>query len=235
MRSEYESVSHGSSARSDTSVAASVKLESQQPMPPTTSGSCATSRWAAFLAFSALSPVSYSTSFILAPPRALMPPALFTSSMAISAPICSRIPCRAHGPDSGTTRAIFTSFGVCARARRTGSAAAAVAARPILMAVRRPIFEGSGVVMRSPSLVSCFGQAQVRPAHPVVGQQGLVSPFQHDVPRLQHVAVVGALQRLGHALFDQEARDAVLPVDLRDAVEDGVGLAPGQSHRRLVQ
>jgi hypothetical protein len=51
-------VSHGSSARSVTSVTASVKLDSQQPMPPTTSGSCATSRCAAFFAFSALSPVS---------------------------------------------------------------------------------------------------------------------------------------------------------------------------------
>ena len=74
-----------------------------------------------------------------------MPPALFTSSMAISAPICSRMPWRAQAPDSGTTKAILTSFGFCARARRVGSAAAAAVARPILMAVRRPI--GSGVVM----------------------------------------------------------------------------------------
>src|SRR4029077_8935520 len=65
-------------------------------------------------------------------PEALMPPALFTSSMAISAPICSRMPWRAQAPDSGTTRAIFTSFGACARARRVGSAAAAAVARPIL-------------------------------------------------------------------------------------------------------
>src|SRR5258707_7043311 len=43
IRSEEERVSHGSSARSDTSVAASVKLDSQQPMPPITSGSWATS------------------------------------------------------------------------------------------------------------------------------------------------------------------------------------------------
>ena len=51
-------MSHGSSARSVTSVTAKVKLDSQLPMPPTTSGSCATRRCAAFLAFSALSPVS---------------------------------------------------------------------------------------------------------------------------------------------------------------------------------
>ena len=58
IRSEYESVSHGNSARSVTSVTARVKLDSQEPKPPTTSGSWATSRCAAFLAFSALSPVS---------------------------------------------------------------------------------------------------------------------------------------------------------------------------------
>ena len=73
-----------------------------------------------------------------------MPPLLFTSSMAISAPICSRMPCRAQAPDSGTTNAIFTSLGFCARARR-GASAAAVPASPILMAVRRP--NGDGVVM----------------------------------------------------------------------------------------
>src|SRR5215813_12841963 len=61
MRSEYDRVSHGSSARSVTSVTARVKLDSQQPMPPTTSGSCATRRCAAFLAFSAVSPLSYRT------------------------------------------------------------------------------------------------------------------------------------------------------------------------------
>src|SRR3978361_2043686 len=71
--SEYDSVNHGSSTRSVTSVAARVKVDSQQPKPPTKSGSCAIMRWAASLAFSALSWVSYSISFSLAPPIDLLP------------------------------------------------------------------------------------------------------------------------------------------------------------------
>ena len=75
-------------------------------------------RCAASFAFSAESPVSYSISFSLAPPSALMPPALLMSSIAMRAPICSRMPWRAHGPDSGTSMAIFTSFGLRAGAAR---------------------------------------------------------------------------------------------------------------------
>src|SRR5262244_1884207 len=235
MRSEYDRVSHGSSARSVTSVTARVKLDSQQPMPPTTSGSCATRRCAAFLAFSAVSPVSYRTSFILAPPRALMPPLLFTSSMASSAPICSRMPWRAQGPESGTTRAIFTSRGFCARARR-GASAAAVATSPVLMAVRRPINEG--VVMRVVSIwlwVLRVGKPEVRAADPIVGEQGLVRPIEDDVTRLQHVAVVRALERFGHALLHEEDGQPVLAVNLGDALEDQIGHAGGEAHRRLVQ
>src|SRR5215472_9582489 len=235
IRSEYDSVSQGSSARSVTSVTASVKLDSQQPMPPTTSGSCATRRCAAFLAFSAVSPVSYRTSFILAPPRALMPPLLLTSSMASSAPICSRMPWRAHGPERGTTRAIFTSRGFCARARR-GTSTAAVPASPILMAVRRPIDEG--MVMRVISIwlwVLRVGQPEVRAADPIVGEQGLVRPIEHDMTRLQHVAMVRALERFGHALLHEEDGQPVLAVNLGDALEDQIGHAGGEAHRRLVQ
>ena len=58
MRSEYDRVSHGISARSVISVTARVKELSQAPVPPLRSGFCATIRWAAFLAFSVLSPAS---------------------------------------------------------------------------------------------------------------------------------------------------------------------------------
>jgi hypothetical protein len=68
-------------------------------------------RCAAPLAFSTLSPPSTSTRVILAPPRALMPPAPLMSSIARRAPICSSRPARAQGPDSGTSIAIFTSDG----------------------------------------------------------------------------------------------------------------------------
>src|SRR6185436_8571285 len=119
IRSEYDSVSHGSSARSVTSVTASVKLDSQQPMPPTTSGSCAIRRCAAFLAFSAESPASIATSSSFAPPIDLIPPAALTSPTAVSAPHFTSVPCRAHGPLNGQMTAIFTGFG-CACSIRHG-------------------------------------------------------------------------------------------------------------------
>ncbi len=86
-------------------------MDSHAPMPPTTSGSCATRRCAAFFAFSAESPASIATSSSLAPPSALMPPAALISSTAVSAPIFTSVPCRAQGPDSGTMTAILTFFG----------------------------------------------------------------------------------------------------------------------------
>src|SRR5262249_22914332 len=163
-----------------------------------------------------------------------MPPLLFTSSMASSAPICSRMPWRAQGPESGTTSAIFTSRGVCAPARRRASTAAALAS-PILMAVRRPIEEG--MVIRVVSIwlwVLRVGQPQVRAADPIVSEQGLVRPLEDDVTGFQHVAVIRALERLGHALLHEEDGQPVLTMDLRDALEDEIGHAGGEPHRRLV-
>jgi hypothetical protein len=104
-----------------TSVTASVKVLSHAPTPPITSGYCETRRCAAFFAFSAESPASEMMSFIFAPPIDLMPPALLTSSIAISAPMRSSWPCRAHGPESGAISATSTSFGCCAE---TGNAVA---------------------------------------------------------------------------------------------------------------
>ncbi len=56
-------------------------------------------------------------------PGPLSPPPAFTSSTAISAPMRSRIPWRAHGPVSGTSSAISTSFAACARAVPASAAA----------------------------------------------------------------------------------------------------------------
>jgi hypothetical protein len=63
-----------------------------RPIPPTTSGSCATSRWAASLAFSAESPASRTTSRSFAPPSALIPPCALMSATAMSAPSCISLP-----------------------------------------------------------------------------------------------------------------------------------------------
>src|SRR5262245_45045424 len=84
-------------------------------------------RWAAFLAFSTLSPASNTMSFNLAPPSALMPPALLTFSIARLAPLTIRSPCRAHGPDIGAIRPILISlvWAVTGAAARLSAAAAA--------------------------------------------------------------------------------------------------------------
>src|SRR5262245_16899614 len=71
-------------------------------------------RCAAFFAFSTLSPASNTNSLSLALPSALMPPCRLMSSMARLAPLSIRSPWRAHGPDIGAMRPIFTS--VCAEA-----------------------------------------------------------------------------------------------------------------------
>ena len=109
-------MSTGSSARSVTSVTPSVKLDSHAPVAPTRSGSCAIMRCAAFFAFSTLSPASNMSSFILAPPSALMPPCLLMSSIARLAPLSIRSPWRAHGPDIGAISATLTSVWAAAGA-----------------------------------------------------------------------------------------------------------------------
>src|SRR5687768_15948684 len=108
MESAYESVNHGTSRRSATSVTPSVKELSQAPMPALIF-SRDSARWAALTAFSTVSPASASRRTSLAPPSALMPPCALISAMAISAPIFLSCPWRAHRPDSGATSAIFTS------------------------------------------------------------------------------------------------------------------------------
>src|ERR1019366_2358262 len=227
IASEYDSVSQGSSARSVTSVMARVKLDSQAPKPPARSGSCATMRCAASLDFSEESPASNSISFSLAPPRALMPPAPLTSSIAMRAPICSSNPLRAQGPDNGTSMAILTSAGLSARAL---PATAAAPAR--LNAPRRPIGLISAIIV-SP-FCSLVGQAEVGFAYSVVGHQRIIRAFQHHVARFQHVTMIGQFQRLGDPLLDQQDSNAIR-VDLRDAFEDRVGHGGGETHRGLVQ
>src|SRR5262245_11728720 len=134
-----------------------------------------------------------------------MPPLLFTSSTASSAPICFKMPWRAQGPDSGASSAILTSFGCCPRACR-GASAPAAPASPSLIAVRRPNVEGLLIAVSLPCgcdslVVSRFHQAEVRTADPIVREQGPVRPFENDVARLEHIAMIGALERLGHALL----------------------------------
>src|SRR4029434_6027685 len=91
-------------------------------------------------------PISASASrrTILAPPRALMPPWLLISSIAISAPICLSWPWRAQRPDSGATSAILTSSAASA-GRGPTSGRARSRARTSVRMRWGTIIEGSSI------------------------------------------------------------------------------------------
>ena len=174
-------------------------------MPPTTSGSCATSRCAAFFAFSAESPASIATSSSLAPPIDLMPPSSLISSMAVSAPHFTSVPWRAQGPLSGAITATLIGLGWARSMRHGIDVVASVAApsAPCLMIVRLVVFMASSV-----SLAADL-HSKISAPHAFVRHQRLVRPFHRDAAGLQHVAVVAGLQRLGDALLDQQDRQSV--------------------------
>src|SRR6185503_12358712 len=210
---------------------ASVNVESHAPMPPTTSGSCAIRRCAAFLAFSAESPASIRTSSIFAPPIALIPPLALISFAAVSAPHLMSVPWRAQGPESGAMTAILTGF-PCARSKRHGIAVAvarlAAPSAPCLMIVRLVVMISStSLLCRSTSapIVAPYfrcSHSKISPSHALVRYQCLVRAFHRDTAGLKHIAAVAGFQCLGDALLDQQDRHAVLRVDLVDALEDRI-------------
>src|SRR5208282_1280642 len=226
------SVNHGSSARSVTSVTASVKELSQAPTPPTRSGFCATTSCAAFFAFSGESPVSAVMSFILAPPSAFTPPALLMSSIAISAPMRSSRPWRAHGPESGTMSATSTSLGwawagACASVRRPSApAAAAIAARNSRLIVRVILF---------PPWATARSHAEIDRSDAVILEECFARAGEDDSASLEHVAEVAGLHGLRHPLLDEQDSEPVLAMQLADALEDEIGDGGSEPHRRLVE
>src|SRR6267378_2048097 len=221
MTSEYDSVSTGNSARSVTSVTARVKLDSQAPLAPTTSVSCATSRCAAFFAFSALSPASTTSSRMRAPPIDLMPPARLMSSIAMSAPFFISSPWRAHGPDIGAIIATRTSL-ACDHA---GPALTAIAAASMAFAI---------VLIVSPPFRKT-SHPKIRPFHLLVCEQRFVRPFENEAPRLEHITVVAGSERLGDALLHQQHRKSGQAVDLLDAGEDLIPQQRREPHGGLVE
>src|SRR6267143_1969405 len=221
MTSEYDSVSTGNSARSVTSVTARVKLDSQAPLAPTTSVSCATSRCAAFFAFSALSPASTTSSRMRAPPIDLMPPARLMSSIAMSAPFFISSPWRAHGPDIGAIIATRTSL-ACDHA---GPALTAIAAASMSFTI---------VLIVSPPFRKT-SHPKIRPFHLLVCEQRFVRPFENEAPRLEHITVVAGSERLGDALLHQQHRKAGLAVDCLDAGENLIPQQGRQPHGGLVE
>src|SRR5712692_2538510 len=210
---------------------------SHAPVPPTTSGSWATRRWAAFLAFSAESPASRTTSRSLAPPRALIPPCALMSSMARSAPSCISLPWRAHGPDSGAMSATLTSLDWATAVPAAPSAATAKATPVARATARRPprwVSEGPRRRLTIGVPPPCL-QAQIEALDTLVGQQPLRWPFQHDASGIEDVATVARFERFGDPLFHEQDGQAVATVDLRDAPEDGVHQRGSQAHGRLVE
>src|SRR3972149_1929425 len=161
MVSAKERVIQGIWSRSETSVAPIVKELSHDPEAPTTFSRVST-RWAAPVAFSTLSPASVGTSTIFAPPRALIPPWPLISSMAISAPYFMNCPWRAQRPERGATRATFTSAASAAAAMSaaaSGPAPHSTSATAIHRPTPRRIARS-----RCPLIASSFAD---RPAVPV--------------------------------------------------------------------
>src|SRR5512145_3054277 len=175
-------------------------------------GASATIRWAAFLAFSTLSPASNTASLSLAPPRDLMPPCWLMVSIARSAAIFITWPWRAQGPDIGAISPTSTS-GRCASARQATNASEVKSAIPTVRCAKVAIMPSSLLLVSS-------SHAQIRLPYAIVARQLLVRAFQHRTPRFQDVAAVGVVQRFGDALLDQQDRESRLRVDGDDALED---------------
>src|SRR5919108_2863570 len=70
------------------------------------------------------------------------------------------------------------------------------------------------------SSVGKSSHAKIRPFHLFIRKQRVVRAFEHEVPGLEHVAIVAGAERLRNALLDEEHRDAGLAMDLLDALEN---------------
>src|SRR5262249_35927384 len=108
------------------------------------------------------------------------------SSIAMSVPIFSSWPCRAHGPDSGAIEAILTVF-VCARPMRGAASALIAVASPaatlrrvkVLYIILSPLIRGSRHP-RHPFL------AQIRLDHARIAD-GIVGPaLGYQAPVVEH-------------------------------------------------
>src|SRR5688572_22467869 len=114
-------------------------------------------------------------------------------------------------PDSGTIRPTLTSAGCCARATVDRPMAAAPESTvrrvsDVFDILASPIF-----VLPMVLLIVCWSHAEIGLADAVISPQGLVVAFQCDAAGFEHVTVVGGLERLRHALFDQQDRQVRLP------------------------
>src|SRR5262249_41526924 len=206
-----------------TSVTASVNELSHEPKPPITFGFCATRRCAAFFAFSAESPVSRVMSFTLAPPSDLMPPELLMSSIAISAPMRTSSPWRAHGPESGTITAISTSFCCAAAGPGAASAAANASAGKV----------SQGLCIASSKLCYCL-HPEIHASDAVVRQERVVGSFQHHAAGFENIAEIAGLYRLGDPLLHQQNGQSVA-VQFLDPLENQIGDKRCEPHRGFVE
>ncbi|KAF0119494.1 MAG: hypothetical protein FD152_4493, partial [Xanthobacteraceae bacterium] len=105
--SEKDMVSSGTPRRSVTSEMAMVSAEAKAPRMAITSF-CAMRRWATLAAVVGVEVESAITRLILAPPRALMPPAALISSATSWMPLRELIPNCALAPDNGRMTPILT-------------------------------------------------------------------------------------------------------------------------------
>src|SRR4030095_15482161 len=154
---------------------------------------------------------------------------LTSSKMSSVAFLCG-MPQGAAGPESGVEIPnLMTS------AAREGAEVATTSATAAKSATKT---SGTRRFMAiTPSVPSEFlggSESQVRLFHALVAQEVLRLPLHHQLPGLQHVAVLGERQGQHRVLLDQDDGD-IERVDLADDLADLRGHDGRQAHRGLVQ
>src|SRR5204862_4212209 len=174
---------------------------------------------------------------ILAPPSALMPPCELMSSTAMSEPIRSSWPCRAHGPESGAIIAILTAL-ACARAKPMPKPglASAPSAKPavtlrrvsfLFMLLLPPLFRGD----RHPvdPLLAEIGFDDAGIADDVIRFAGGDQPAV-----IEHGEMIDQLHHRLHRMLDDQHGNPVRP-QLPDHRQNTIELIMCEPGQRLVE
>src|SRR5262245_9127391 len=153
------------------------------------------------------------------------PPCALTSSKISSVACLCGMPQGAAGPESGVE---IPNLMTSAAADGPGFAATSATAAKSATRVR-----GTGCLMAIPSSWT-DSESEISLLHALVAQKILSLALHHELPRLEHVAVLGQGQREHRVLLDQDDGD-VERVDLPDDFSDLGRHDRREAHRRLVQ
>src|ERR1700733_10558521 len=86
-----------------------------------------------------------------------------------------------------------------------------------------------------PTLVVDALHSEISAPNLRIRDQRVVRSFQHHVARLQHVAAIAELERLGHSLFDEEDGQALFAMNELDTVENGIDDRGRKPHRWFIE